>query len=167
MFGNEGMIQPVDPFYRDGSTIKNRENDDLEIRGTIAQNIKILSYDDTTLSGTPVIIRIDYKGTYYYAKVYPTASATANETIDDIGSNIRGIDDATRSGLPRVFEIISGGTSYYFKAYPTISAEAIASRGITPLPVSYDDTTISGTPRVASMQIGGTDHHLKVYPTKS
>ncbi|MEA3380565.1 MAG: hypothetical protein U9Q87_06800, partial [Pseudomonadota bacterium] len=105
--------------------------------------------------------------TYYYTKAYPSASATANGTIDDIGINVRGIDDATLSGIPKVFEIVSGGTKHYLKAYPTISAEVVASRGITLTSVHFSDATLSGTQRVASVQIGGTDYYLKAYPSKS
>jgi len=137
--------------------------------GYLNKNISCLTYDDSTLSGTPIIIRLqDIGGTYYYTKVYPTASATANATIDDIGLDVIGITDATLSGTPKVFEIKSNsGVSYYVKAYPTISAEVASSRGITLTPIIHSDTTLSGTPRVASVQIGGADYYTKAYPTKA
>jgi len=164
MFGNESMIQRVSPWYTDGEIIRLR-NPELSVS---LNEIYILTTDDATLSGTPVIIRLQAPdGTYYYTKAYPNASATANATIDDIGIDIRGINDATLSGTPKTFEVISNDTSYYFNAYPTISAESVSSRGITPTPTQYNHATLSGTPRVASAQINSTDYYWKVYPTKS
>ena len=123
------------------------------------------SYDDATLSGLPTIIKLQSMDlTHYYVKAYPTASATANEVSDPVGTDVMGIDDATLSGLPRVFEIISGDTSYYFTAYPTISAEVVASSGLIPAPASFAATPISGTPRILAIPISGTDQYLKAYP---
>ncbi len=164
MLGNDGMIHRSSPWYTDGEVVRLR-NPDLSIA---TDELYALSTDDATLSGTPVIIRLQApNGDYYYTKAYPTASATANATIDDIGTDVRGIADAILSGAPKVFEVISGATKHYVKGYPTISAESASSRGITIRAVMFSDTTLSGTPRVATVEIGGTDHYFKAYPTKS
>lgn len=158
-----GQIQQAPAWYTDGEVVRLR-NPELSIS---IDELFVTSFDDVTLSGSPLIIRLQAPdGMYYYTKAYPGASATANATIDDIGVNVRGIDDATLSGTPKVFEIVSGATKYYTKAYPNISAESVSSRGITIPAIRFADATLSGTPRIAAVQIGGTDYYFKIYPTK-
>jgi|GEM_PF-1766522 len=122
------------------------------------------SFDDTTLSGTPTIIK--FQNPDYFAKVYPTASVTANEVSDPIGTDVLGINDATLSGTPLVAEIISGETKYYIKVYPTISAEVVASTGIVLSPVFHSNATLLGTPRILAIPINGTNQYIKGYPHK-
>ena len=127
------------------------------------------TFNDAIVSGASLIIRFQDQtlGTYYYAKVYPTISASNNGTIDDIGKDLQGINDAILSGIPKLAKIESGGNEYYIKIYPIISAEVVNSIGITLPALLLNDAILSGTPRVARVQLNSVYYYLKVYPTKA
>ena len=131
-------------------------------------NLFCKTFDDANISGVPLINRIqDNEGNYFYTKVYPTISAEAGGTVDDIGSDLRAINDAVLSGTPKIATIKSNTISYYLKIYPTISAEVENSPGITITPPCVADAILSGSARVARIQLNSVYYYLKVYPTKT
>lgn len=126
------------------------------------------SYDDAALSGAPLIIKFQLPDkSYKYAKVYPTASATAGEVTDPISSDVQAFNDAVLSGTPNVIEIQSGEHGCLLKVYPTISSEVQAHAGILLYPPSFGNMTVSGLPRILAIPINSTTYYLKGYPTKS
>lgn len=126
------------------------------------------TYNDANVSGAALITRlVDRDGTYYYVKVYPTISASAGGTIDDIGYDLRGINNSNLSGTPKIAEFKSGGISYFFKMYPTIASDAESSAGTTLNPPYVDDAALSGSPRVARILLNSVYYYFKIYPTKA
>ena len=126
------------------------------------------TYDDADVSGAPKLIRLRNSfGTYFYIKVYPTVSATANGTSDNIGFDLYSIDETDLSGTAKVAEFQSGGIKYYFKVFPTVAANVENVSGTTLYPVIFWDKILSGTARVAEIEIGGSSYYFKVYPTKT
>ena len=127
----------------------------------------IKTYDDANVSGAPKIIRFQTQsgGIYYYQKVYPTLSASAGETSDDLGFDVYSLNDTNISGAPKIFELITNSEDvYYTKLYPTISAEVMNVQGLTPTPIILSDADLSGTARIAVVYIGGTPYYFKIYP---
>ena len=82
------------------------------------------TYDDTTLSGTPVVYSFMHGSNFYFFKGYPTAGALNNPTGDEARDTFENIaiEDTSISGTPVVVELTSNATSYFFKAYPLINS---------------------------------------------
>lgn len=145
--------------------IKFRFTSQIDTRSGIVQHAT--SFDDATLSGAPLIIKLQLPDdTYTYTKVYPTASATTGEVTDPISSDVKAINDATLSGVPTLIEIVSGEHGCLLKTYPTISAEVEAHAGILLYPEAFLDATISGNPRILTIPINSTTYYTKGYPNK-
>jgi hypothetical protein len=142
----------------------------IALNGQIVDDpTRIKTYDDATLSGAAVLLRLSYDGLtpVYYTKAYPTVSAAAGETIDDEGGNIYAFQDAALSGTPIVFGYLSGGKEYYAKAYPSAETATYVAGDLTVRPGNrYADATLSGTPRIAKAIVGGTAYYFKVRPVK-
>jgi hypothetical protein len=128
--------------------------------------VDILTYNDAGLSGTPKLARFLCNGAYYYAKVYPTASATASGSDDDPVSDLYLLDDAALSGVPVVLGFDTDGVEYYFKAYPTAGALSHFDGDTDCTLTDYRDAALSGTPRIAQTLVDGTEYYWKAYPTK-
>ena len=75
---------------------------------------------DGALTGTPRVAELQYGGTPYYFKVYPTYAGTDGLGAPGIG--IKTYDDATLSGTAVRFAFNHGDYVYFALAYPTISA---------------------------------------------
>jgi hypothetical protein len=126
----------------------------------------IRTYDDSALSGTPIIIKFAFLGYHYYTKCYPTIAAEAGESSDDVQTDLYTIEDTSLSGSPVILKFLSNGVEYFFKAYPTVAASVFyAGDQIIHLP-RYPDDSLSGTARVAKADIDGTDYYFKLYPTR-
>lgn len=130
--------------------------------------IEMLTYDDSTLSGAPKIVRALLGGVYYYMKVYPTISSEAGWTNDTFTpSNLYTLNDATLSGAPKTAFYQTNGENYFFQVYPTISASVFYYGTLDSKPNFTLVKTISGTPRIAKFLINSVPYYMKVYPTKS
>jgi len=129
--------------------------------------LTVISYDDATLSGDPLVIRFSDGGSYKYIKVYPTISATNNPTSDSELSVLCVLNNGDISGDIGVIEIVSGGTNYYIQCYPTIDEVVYSQGGIIRKVPGYAGVDISGTPRVIKINIDGVSYYTKVYPTSS
>ena len=76
------------------------------------------TYDDATLSGTPVRLGFAYGGVHYGFTGYALAAATTGATGDAVQSLPLDVPDDAITGPPAVFRIFSDeSTPYYFKAY--------------------------------------------------
>lgn len=162
-------VRTISPFKRINGVVSLRVGSDSFDSDQSLISLLCRSYDDAGLSGTPLIIRMaDGDGVYYYTKIYPTAAATNNATIDDAVTGVKSINDSALSGTPKTFDIVSGnGTRYYFKGYPTIAAEVVGDAGVTISTSAYDDAGLSGTPRLANVKCGAVEYYFKVYPTRA
>jgi len=138
-----------------------------ELLSEVIWQESIRTYDDSALSGTPIVVRFKYLGYNYYTKAYPTIAAEAGASSDDVQTNLYSIDDTALSGSPVILKIYTNGIAYYFKAYPTVAASVFnAGDQDIHLP-RFGDASLSGTARVAKTTIGGVDYYFKLYPTKA
>jgi len=127
-----------------------------------------LSYDDATLSGTPIVLRFACCANYYYCKAYPTVSSLANSISTEYINNPYSIQDTTLSGTPVIFEYVSGKSRYYFKTYPEATGIIYDAGDLIVRRLNaHPDATLSGTPRIAKVEVNGTSYYFKVYPNNS
>jgi len=110
------------------------------------------SYNDATLSGSPIRIGFRHGGYLYWLKGYPNISIASGETADSLQDITYPVVDDTITGTPSVFRILTGGAYYYFKAYRIAGHEVsdesvrflIDSENVKVL--SVHRTTDAGTP---------------------
>jgi len=127
--------------------------------------VTLLTYSDSTLSGTPKVIKIydTIQGQNYYIKVYPTIAAQAGSSGEP-SVTMAYADDATLSGIKTSILFSIGGNIYYAAAYPTISSESGLVGNIRNMR-GVGSGTLSGTPKIAVVNLDGTIYYFKIYPT--
>lgn len=131
----------------------------------MALRIRVIkTYTYNTLSGTPVIVKLDATSSYCYAKFFPTITAASGESLDIFTTALAGYADSTISGIKVAAQIISNGIAYYLPAYTTILTETLSYAGEVPAVSIQSGVYLSGTPRIAEVIINGTPHYAQVYP---
>lgn len=131
----------------------------------MATRIRVVkTYTNDTLSGSPIIVKLDATTGYCYAKFYPTVVAASGESLDIFTTALAGYVDATLSGVRVAAQIISNGIAYYLPAYATISTETLSHAGEVPAVSIQTGVYLSGTPRIAEVTINATSYYAKVYP---
>lgn len=131
----------------------------------MATRIRVVkTYTNDTLSGAPIIVKLDATSSYCYAKFYPTITSASGESLDIFTTALAGYADSTISGVKVAAQIISNGIAYYLPAYTTISTETLSYAGEVPAVSIQSGVYLSGTPRIAEVTINGTSYYTKVYP---
>lgn len=124
----------------------------------------IKTYTNDTLSGAPIIVKLDAISSYCYAKFYPTIAAASGGSLDVFTTALAGYADSTLSGTKVAAQIISNGIAYYLPAYTTISTETLSYAGEVPAVSIQTGVYLSGTPRIGEVTINGTSYYTKLYP---
>lgn len=75
------------------------------------------TYDDTTLSGAPLLLAFAVAGELYFLKGYSVIADILNPTHDLVQNLVTVFDDDVIMGETVTFRMFSGASSYYFKAY--------------------------------------------------
>ncbi len=131
----------------------------------MATRIRVVkTYTNDTLSGAPIIVKLDATSSYCYAKFYPTITSATGESVDIFTTALAGYADSTISGIKVAAQIISNGIAYYLPAYTTILTETLSYAGEVPAVSIQSGVYLSGTPRIAEVIINGTPHYAQVYP---
>ena len=131
----------------------------------MALRIRVIkTYTYNTLSGTPVIVKLDATSAYCFTKFFPTITAASGESLDIFTTALAGYADSTISGIKVAAQIISNGIAYYLPAYTTILTETLSYAGEVPAVSIQSGVYLSGTPRIAEVIINGTPHYAQVYP---
>jgi len=125
----------------------------------------VKTYTNDTLSGAPIIVKLDATSSYCYAKFYPTITSATGESVDIFTTALAGYADSTISGIKVAAQIISNGIAYYLPAYTVISTETLSYSGEVPAVSIQSGVYLSGTPRIAEVTINGTPYYTKVYPS--
>ncbi len=148
-----------DPDYPEYNLILPINND------AVVSPLAIQTFDDATLSGTPVVIRFSAGGLYHYVVAYPTISAVEGGTGDDALTSPYTLGAGAVSGSMHTLETVSDGTPYYFEAYPA-AASSLLYDGATNTVPAYTPSALSGIPRIAKTIVNGVPYYFKMYPAK-
>lgn len=124
----------------------------------------IKTYIDATLSGAPILVKLDALSRYAYAKFYPTISAASGGSLDVYTTALAGYADTTLSGIRVAAQIISDGRAYYLPAFETITTETLTYAGEVPVVSVQSGVYLSGTPRIGEVTINGSSWYAKMYP---
>jgi hypothetical protein len=132
----------------------------------MATRIRVVkTYTNDTLSGAPIIVKLDATSSYCYAKFYPTITSASGESLDIFTTALAGYADSAISGVKVAAQIISNGIAYYLPAYTVIGTETLSYAGEVPAISIQSGVYLSGTPRIAEVTINGTPYYTKVYPS--
>jgi len=126
---------------------------------------RAFTYDDATLSGTPVLARFADGGRYLYSKFYPEISAMLNPTQDPVLDGLCTLENANLSDDPTAVMIRTKNLPYYLMTYPTPDSQNYSVNGRTLICTGYLNPTLSGTPRILKIMVNSTAYYAKVYPS--
>lgn len=159
-----GIVEP-----RESGSLPDHYHTETEGDGGALAAHKMFSYNDATLSGTPVIVRFTDGGSYIHIKFYPDISATVSGTSDDVFTNLLIILDARLYGDEDLIalKIKSGGTNYYINGYQHVDTPTYKIGDRLLNSVGYPNFTLAGTPRVIEVEVDETSYYAKVYPNKT
>ena len=126
----------------------------------------VKTYNDATLSGAPLIIKLQSAlGLYAYIKAYPTISAALGATSDTFTTKLTALQNYDLSKDCIIGFITSGGQAYFTKAYRTASGSTVYYSGTIATLQMHLDGYLSGIPRVAIVYVNTTPYYFKVYPS--
>jgi hypothetical protein len=90
----------------------------------------VKTYNDATLSGAPLIIKLQSAlGLYAYIKAYPTISAALGATSDTFTTKLTALQNYDLSKDCIIGFVTSGGQPFFTKAYRTASGSTVYYSG--------------------------------------
>jgi hypothetical protein len=127
----------------------------------MAEYTVIKSYEDSELSGTPIIIgTIDA-----YFKAYPTIGSPTGSSGDLFPTDVLAYYDAALSGALNAIQVSSDKTTYFIRVYTILQAGEIAQTGLVATNKSIQSVYLLGMPRIGVLYVSGTPYYFKMYPT--